>query len=174
MFVIISCGQEDELVRVKFFLQVILAGFNAGAFSKKRLWSFLLAPSISNHIFQSSKQLSSLSYCRSRVLGEHPCCLTLMGVNFVYRLNLYPFTLNLTLLPSPATDLSKRERSLTKISVLWSLKVERIYGKEADKVISVTEGRWYSGALSHPVCLRRVVLLIVMSLVTDAIASQLL
>lgn len=39
-------------------------------------------------------------------------------------------------------------------------------------MISVTEGRWGSGALSHPVCLRRAVLLIVMSLVTDATAAQ--
>lgn len=64
------------------------------------------------------------------------------------------------------------ERSLTIICVLWSLKVERIYGKEADKVISVTEGRWNSSALSHPVCLRRAVLLIVMSPVTDATAPR--
>lgn len=40
-------------------------------------------------------------------------------------------------------------------------------------MISVTVGRWNSSALSHPVCLRRAVLLIVMSLVTDAISPQL-
>lgn len=40
-------------------------------------------------------------------------------------------------------------------------------------MISVTVGRWNSSALSHPVCLGRAVLLIVMSLVTDAISPQL-
>lgn len=40
-------------------------------------------------------------------------------------------------------------------------------------MISVTESRWNSTAFSHPVCLRRAVLLIVMSPVTDAIALQL-
>lgn len=39
-------------------------------------------------------------------------------------------------------------------------------------MICVTEGRWGSGASRHPVCLRRAVLLIVMSLVTDATAAQ--
>lgn len=83
-----------------------------------------------------------------------------------------PFALNATLLARlpliDNPDLSMCGRSLAIISVLWSLEVERIYGKAADKVISVTEGRWSSTALSRPVCLGRVLLLIVMSLLTDA------